>query len=127
LFPQREPGQDDFTFFLHLNRWRREQGLPRRIFIAPKQAFGSPKAQDQPAEEGNVAGQQMRNYKPLYLDFENFFSMALLEALVRDSTQTLVLTEMLPNQGQLWLKQQGHSYVSEFMLEIHTIKEETDA
>lgn len=127
LFPQREPGQDDFTFFLHLNRWRREQGLPRRIFIAPKQAFGSPKAQDQPAEEGNVAGQQMRNYKPLYLDFENFFSMTLLEALVRDSTHTLVLTEMLPNQGQLWLKQQGHSYVSEFMLEIHTIKEETDA
>jgi hypothetical protein len=38
-----------------------------------------------------------------------------------------VLSEMLPNQDQLWLKQQGHSYVSEFMLEIHTIKGEADA
>jgi len=126
LFPQREPGQDDVTFFLNVNRWRRAQGLPRRLFIASDKAFGAPKTQAQPAKEENT-GQQMRSYKPLYLDFENFFAVTLLEALVRDSTQTLVLSEMLPAQDQLWLKQQEQSYVSEFVLEINTTKGETDA
>lgn len=125
-FPQRDPGQDDFTFFLNINRWRREKGLPRQLFVASDKVFGAPKAQEQSAKEGKPA-QQMRNYKPLYLDFENFFVVTLLEALVRDSTQTLVLSEMLPNQDQLWLEQQGQSYVSEFVLEINTTRGETDA
>lgn len=128
LLPQRESGQDDFTFFVRLNRWRKAQGLPRRLFVSPEQIFGEAKAQsqsEQPAKE-NDASQQMRDYKPFYLDFENFFTVTLLESLARTSTQTLVFTEMLPEQSQLWLKQQQHAYVSEFVLEINTTEGETD-
>ena len=101
-------------------------GLPRRLFLAPEKTFGAPKAQSQTTDEGAVAP-QIRNYKPLFLDFENIFAVTLLEALVRDSTQTLVLSEVLPGQEQLWLKHQGQSYVSEFVLEMNTVKEESDA
>jgi hypothetical protein len=56
--------------------------------------------------------------KPMYVDFENFFSLMLLERVITKSSARVVMTEMLPSQEQLWFKHDGGSYVTEFILEM---------
>jgi hypothetical protein len=56
--------------------------------------------------------------KPMYVDFENFFSLMLLERVITKSSARVVMTEMLPSQKQLWFKHDGGSYVTEFILEM---------
>lgn len=121
-FPRRASGESDFDFLLQVNRWRREQGIPVRVFVAPERFPSDTSAPAPQAAEGGDLGAQMRSYKPLYLDFENHFSVSLLEALARDTARPLVFTEMLPDREQLWLQHEGQAYVTEFILEMNSVE-----
>jgi len=114
-FPQRKNGQSDATFYLEVSRWRKENTLPSRVFVSPDTSTSVS------SSEGKE-GQSIKTYKPLYVDFDNYFSVSLLEATVRGTTGRLEIAEMLPSQEHLWLKHDEHSYVSEFVLEMNRIE-----
>ncbi len=120
LLPQRESGQSDADYYLAVSRWRKVHGIPARVFFS---AHGATDASSVPtgAEDKTV-----RSRKPLYVDFENYFSLALLEATARKMApeQQVALTEMLPGREDLWFEKDGRSYVSEFVLEINQLQQE---
>jgi hypothetical protein len=113
--PQRESKQSDADFYTNICRWRKENAIPSKVFVAPDTAASTPSL-------GEQAGRDIKSYKPLYVDFDNYFSVSLLEATLRATTNPLVMTEMLPDRDQLWFEHDGHSYVSEFVFEMNRIK-----
>ncbi|MGB8348406.1 MAG: lantibiotic dehydratase [Ktedonobacteraceae bacterium] len=120
LLPQRESGQSDSAYYLTVSRWRKEHGLPARVFFS---AHGGASASSATTDQEDKA---VRSRKPLYVDFENYFSLALLEATARKMPpeQQVALTEMLPGREDLWFEKDGRSYVSEFVLEINQAQQE---
>jgi hypothetical protein len=78
------------------------------------QAIQADKKKENPRDKD--ADQLIR--KPMYLDFENSFSVLLLERVLTRSKARLVMTEMLPGKDDLWLRHGGQSYVTEFILEL---------
>jgi hypothetical protein len=74
-------------------------------------------------ETKEVAAIEQLIFKPLYVDFENYFTILLLERLVSNTSRILTMTEMLPGQDHLWLRHDGHPYVTEFVFEINRVEE----
>lgn len=101
--PQRRPGQGDAEWFLEWQRWRRDNGLPRRVFLTTPSSG---------------------EYKPLYVDFDSYLCLTLVDAMVRDNPGVLVMTEMLPGPEQLWMRHAGHRYVTELTVEIDGVRTE---
>jgi hypothetical protein len=120
LLPQRESGQSDADYYLTVSRWRKEHGLPTRVFFSANVAAGASSATNGKEDK------TIHSRKPLYVDFENYFSLALLEATTRKMPpeQPVALIEMLPGREDLWLEQDGRSFVSEFVLEINQLQQE---
>lgn len=113
ILPKRETEESDATFYLRMSRWARSQGLPRQVFVTPDSQF---------ARGGLGGGGNRDAYKPLYVDFDDIFSLNLLEATARGAGSRLVLKEMLPSRDQLWLRNGGGSYVTELVLETNRRK-----
>lgn len=136
--PKRGPEQSDADYFLAVTRWRQENGIPRRVFLTPDsysprpRAGAEPQAQDAgaPEPEAQARGREGESErardrdaeqlirKPMYVDFENFFCVTLLERVVARSGSRVVMTEMMPGPDELWLRQGGGSYVTEFVIEL---------
>jgi hypothetical protein len=135
--PRRGPDESDAAFFLRTSKWRQQNGLPRQVFVAPD-TDGQSEADAEEAvdatqvvsaEQSESAAQEVKaeqetRYdhlisKPMYVDFENYFSVLLLERLATQSAKRLVITEMLPNHEQLWFEDSGRPHVTEFIFELH--------
>jgi hypothetical protein len=101
--PLRRPGEGEAAWFLAWRRWRREHGVPRRVFLTTPSSG---------------------EYKPLYVDFDSYFCLTLVDAMVRDNPGVLVLTEMLPGPERLWMRHAGHRYVTELTVEIDGVRRE---
>jgi len=122
-----QPGHD---LFLSWRRWRRHHDLPRRVFVTAENSAGRQRAaDDSPEERGDAA--QSRNgrgshveYKPLYIDFESYFSVSLLDGMARAAAGGLVFTEMLPDPDQLWLRTAGGRHVTELIVELDGLRAE---
>jgi Lantibiotic dehydratase, N terminus len=122
VFPQRASGQSDADFFLTVARWRKEHHIPSRLFVAPAKDVDTTTARSAPENKELEPEPKLRAYKPLYVDFENSFSLALLEAAVRSMTNGIMLTEMLPHRDHLWFQHNDQSYVSEFVWEMNSVR-----
>ncbi|MEO8970178.1 MAG: lantibiotic dehydratase [Ktedonobacteraceae bacterium] len=118
VLPQRASGQSNADFYMNVCRWQKENAVPSKVFVAPDTSAIAPSQGGQA-----TAGPDIKSYKPLYVDFDNYFSVSLLEATLRATTNRLVMTEMLPDRDQLWFEHDEHSYVSEFVFEMNRIKE----
>jgi hypothetical protein len=124
-FPARQPNESDADFFRRVAGWRRENNLPQRVFVTPdldglaaaKPAAAEADAKGAPAEAETKYDQLI--LKPMYVDFENYFSVLLLERAATKGAGRLVLTEMLPGHEQLWFAHEGQPYVTEFIIELH--------
>jgi hypothetical protein len=101
--PQRRPGEGDAAWFLEWRRWRREHGVPRRVFLTTPSSG---------------------EYKPLYVDFDSYLCLTLVDAMVRDNPGVLVMSEMLPGPEQLCVRGEGGAYVSELTVEIDGVRTE---
>ena len=101
--PQRRPGEGDAAWFLDWQRWRREHGVPRRVFLTTP-----------------ASGE----YKPLYVDFDSYLCLTLVDAMVRDNPGVLVLSEMLPGPDQLCVRHDGRGHVTELTVEIDGVRTE---
>ncbi|HET8841762.1 MAG TPA: lantibiotic dehydratase, partial [Ktedonobacteraceae bacterium] len=119
VLPQRASGQSDTDFYLDANRWRKSIGLPARVFLTPIASASTGSNNDKKGEE------PVQSYKPLYIDFENYFSILLLEATIRKASTAFQFMEMLPQPEQLWFRYSDQAYVSEFIFEVtHTRRDE---
>lgn len=91
--------KDESARYLQARRWRRECGLPERVFVSV------------PVED-----------KPTALDFGSLALVNLLAKLIRrtaaaDPAGSVRITEMLPDLHQLWLiDAEGERYSSEFRM-----------
>lgn len=121
LLPRRESGQSDADFFLAVTRWRKKLGLPAKVFVAPVSSF---KATSDTADDAQAAVYQ--SYKPLCVDFENYFSVLLLEATIRKTNSSLQITEMLPLPEHLWFRHDEQAYVTEFVFEVSQVRRDHD-
>jgi hypothetical protein len=95
-----ERTDDPAANFLAWARLRDRHGIPRRVFASGKRA-------DAPG----------RRVKPSFVDFEQHLSVALLGDLAGD-TDTVVLTEMLPDRDRLWLCGDSGTHVTELVVQL---------
>jgi hypothetical protein len=112
---------------LSILRWRRKNGIPQRVFLTPS---GRPKRPEPDKEEKEEKEEKEKNgegrnvvtammQKPLYIDFDSYFSAMLFERAVSRGVPKVNLTEPLPDQSQLCLRTESGSYVTEFMIEMN--------
>ncbi|MEV6985563.1 lantibiotic dehydratase [Sphaerisporangium sp. NPDC051017] len=128
VFPFRDPGHTDAEHLLRVRRWRREHGLPERVF-ARVDASGRGSAPARPDSDGGTDGgteparpgdERKAARKPLPVDFESWMSIQLLEQLARGASSRIVLTECGPGLDELWLRDEhGRAHVSEFLIELY--------
>jgi len=96
LFAESYPG-DSFELFVDYARARRRLGLPRHLFA---RVDGEP--------------------KPVYVDGHNWFLLQLLRHLLAED-RAVVLTEMLPDPDQLWLRGHSGSFCAELRLSAYRV------
>ncbi|WP_214105608.1 lantibiotic dehydratase [Acrocarpospora catenulata] len=109
VFPFRDPRHSDAEHLLKVHRWRREHGIPGRVF-----------AQVDTAGRGAGDGERKATRKPLPVDFGSWMSLQLLEQLALGASARVVLTECAPDFGELWLRDEhGRAHVGEFLIELY--------
>jgi hypothetical protein len=132
--PSRPPGGDDADWFLAWQRWRRDIGLPERVFASPDRAIMPPEkpaeakpaedkpAKDKPARDKAADRPAMGPAKPQYVDFHTPSSLSLLDGLVQTATGRILFTEMLPDVEQLWMRGPDGRYVTEQTVEVTGVR-----
>lgn len=119
-FPLKEATEDSSEYFQRVHKWRKTHEIPTRVY-ARVDFLGS----DEEDEERGVDRGAFSNRKPLGVDFESWYSVQLLERLVRSSNKRIVLTEALPDPERTWLTDtDNHGHVSELLLEIYPKEED---
>ncbi|MET8094607.1 lantibiotic dehydratase [Micromonospora sp. NPDC005220] len=108
-------------WFLDWQRWRRDNGLPRRVFATPEGGPAAPADGDDTRPAGKAGGRP--DHKPLYVDFDSHFSLELLEATARGAGSRLVLTEMLPGRDEQILRDPTGTYVTELTVELNGVRD----
>ncbi|UCH93775.1 MAG: lantibiotic dehydratase [Candidatus Aminicenantes bacterium] len=112
--PFKEPGESQWAYFLRVNEWRRELGVPEEVFVHVLEDFGrqpgQSRAQQKPGRD---------DYKPQYISFNNPFLMDLFEKLIKRVPYSLKVVEMLPNSRQL-LRIGNSKHITEFTLQWYT-------
>ncbi|PSK99911.1 lantibiotic biosynthesis dehydratase-like protein [Murinocardiopsis flavida] len=99
--PHRADSADDVDFHLRWRRMAANAGLPRRMFVRQENAGATHAAR-----------------KPRYIDLDNPLSLAAADdALTPGRTQ--VLTEMLPDTGDMGWTSHAGRHVSETVVEIN--------
>lgn len=132
--PIRQVNQSDADYFLAVTCWRKQHGIPRKVFTSPDlsrpRSAESPKpledGEPQDAQADREAGTEQLILKPMYVDFENYFTVMLFERATARTSYGIVLTEMLPDEEHLWLRHEGKSFVSELVIEMNRWQEEGD-
>lgn len=112
--PVRQKGETHFDYFLKVQRWRAQYQLPARCFLRVN-----------PFDFQATAGLEGSAYslgkerKPVYLDFESYFSLSLFEHLIEKSSFGLLLEEALPGEADLLPARAGGS-VCEYVFEVNS-------
>jgi hypothetical protein len=117
--PSTARSADDTAWFLDWTRWVRDNALPPRVFASSQPRLRTNRG-DGGGEEPEEQGTPLT--KPQYVDFHSPFSLGLLDAVIRSGNQRLVLTEMLPDLDQLWLRTGEGSHVTELTVEVNGVR-----
>lgn len=118
-FPLKEATEDNSEYFHRLHKWRQIHEIPTRVY-ARVDFFGSDDDEDTGVDHGASTKR-----KPLGVDFESWYSIQLLERMIRSSNKRIVFTEALPDPDRTWLTDlDGRGHVSELLLEIYPKKED---
>jgi hypothetical protein len=130
--PGRQSNQSDADYFLTITRWQKQHGIARKVFVSPDlsrpRSAESPKPPEaeekQAAKPEREAGAEQLILKPMYVDFENYFTVLLFERAMARGAYGIILTEVLPDEEQLWLRHEGRPYVTELVIEMNRWQEE---
>ncbi|GGM46845.1 lanthionine biosynthesis protein [Micromonospora sonchi] len=118
LPPARTGQLGDADWFLSWQRWRRDNGLPRRVFATPDGNRLAASTDD----EGAAAQGGRPDHKPLYVDFDSYLCLQLLEAMGRSAGSRLVLAEMLPDRDEQLLSGEAGAFVTELTVELNGVR-----
>ena len=118
--PRRTDQKSDAEWMRDWVRWRHEHGLPRRAFVTVDLSGPEDEAPD-----GGARPVALGANKPQYVDFDSYFSLCLLDNVVKAAGRRVVFTEMLPDRDELWVRRDGQGYVSELTVEIDGLRGRT--
>ncbi len=141
VFPRRQSGETDLEYFLRANRWRREHGLPKEVFLAVR-SLPLPATVNQTAKQtvnqevAETAGTESdaapvppaagpvhprrrgHLHKPQYIDFDNPFLVDLLGRAAENLQHfEATLYERLPDREHL-ARSGDERYVTEMVLQL---------
>lgn len=103
---------DDFDLFARVNLWRLDLGLPKSCFVRVK------RRRDAAAEQPGVLN--ANEHKPMYLDFENFFTLrSFIAMLANQPVESLQFEEALPDLGDTPLNVNGQPVTMELQVEFN--------
>ncbi|RKN06296.1 lantibiotic dehydratase [Streptomyces radicis] len=102
--PLRGRGVGEAEWFLGWHRWRREQGVPDRVFATV-------------ADSGQRGA---TGAKPHHVDFDSPLSLAAFEGLLKDAGARVVLREALPDEHDPGTAADDGGHVTELAVETAT-------
>ncbi|PWV48832.1 lantibiotic dehydratase [Chitinophaga sp. S165] len=92
--PQQESNETDAAYYLRLNKWHAESGIPDRVFLFLK-SYAIPATKE---EKSNMAKD---DYKPQYISFIQPVMVNLFKKLLSRAGQYIYVEEMLPHVSHL--------------------------
>ncbi len=111
LLPIRKPGDNDWTYFNIVHRWRVQNKLPEEMFIV---LIEQEKLLNMKKEEQKQFSRD--DYKPQFISFTNPLLLNLFEKLIHKAPGFLRMEEMLPDSKQL-LQVANRRHVTEFLIQ----------
>lgn len=96
FFAQDEYKKEGLELWLELEKWRRNQNIPKHIFLRADNRI-----------------------KPIFVDFENYFAIEAFINFVKRARQSISIEEMLPGPEDLWFKDKNGRYTCEFRLILY--------
>src|SRR5262249_39160010 len=90
--PTRRKGESEFDFFVRVQSWRDDHGLPETVFFSL---------------ERDAMELDPRLRKPIWLNFASPHSLELLRQLSAEDGRIASMTEALPAVGQHWVPAPG--------------------
>eukprot|EP01006_Ploeotia_vitrea_P037791 TRINITY_DN66170_c4_g1_i1.p1 TRINITY_DN66170_c4_g1~~TRINITY_DN66170_c4_g1_i1.p1 ORF type:complete len:541 (-),score=-10.87 TRINITY_DN66170_c4_g1_i1:357-1736(-) len=117
LLPIRNSTESNWEYFVRINQWRNDLGIPDEVFIFVNARSGSNAA---PANNKVRAGRD--DYKPQYINFKSPILVNLLEKALKKVPYSLKIEEMAPYSDQL-LEMNNEKYVTEFMIQWYNYEQ----
>jgi hypothetical protein len=92
--PQQENNETDAAYYLRLNKWHLESGLPAHVFLFLK-SYAIPAPKDEKLK------MMKDDYKPQYICFTQPLMASLFKKLLSRAGQYIYMEEMLPHLSHL--------------------------
>lgn len=106
--PVRLPGESDASFYIKVNDWRESHGMPEQVFVYLTKERG--------AERKSGTKLSRDDYKPQFIDFQNWFTVDLFERMRARVAQSMFIEEMLPSANSM-LPIGGKRYAAELIVQ----------
>lgn len=113
LIPSKKTDDSDWSYFIRLNEWRIDLGIPEEVFIY----ITDMRKVTTPLKNGKFISPD--DHKPQYISFDSPLLVILFEKSVPRVLTVLTIVEMLPTSRNL-LKINNKRYVTEFVIEWFT-------
>lgn len=118
LIPQIEPGESDFDYFHRLRKWQQQHRLPGEAFVRARHVEEAYAGQLRPDHNEATLGKGRpgTEFKPQYVDFDNYISVNLFAKMAKEAHHVIILEEAFPSRED-W-NQMGQDYVVEWVIEL---------
>jgi hypothetical protein len=111
ILPQKQSCEDKPDYFLKLNRWFIENGLPKEFF-----AYAIYHREKRELDEDILNSLGADDYKPQYISLDIPYLVNIFAEICEKVPRTLKVTEMLPSEGGI-CEIDGTKKVSEFLFQ----------
>jgi hypothetical protein len=130
LVPSTEPGEHPADYFVRVQRWRAELGIPVRVFVRveSKRSVSAPQTQAEAVEghpslphqapRDRAQATRRDNRKPQFIDFESPLLLSLFERLGAGLPSfRLIIEESLPDREHAFAHSNG-DYATECLIQL---------
>ncbi|WDU79255.1 MULTISPECIES: lantibiotic dehydratase [Lysinibacillus] len=89
MFPFKQHHESDFTYFLRVNGWRRENHLPEEAFFC--------------VETNSSKDLDPKKRKPIYVHFGSPHTLEVIQSYKKTNGLSFALTEVFPSREEHWI------------------------
>ncbi|CAN5762762.1 hypothetical protein BH23THE1_BH23THE1_14680 [soil metagenome] len=111
ILPKRQTNEEQSDYFLKLNRWFLEHGLPSKFFVYVIYSRAKTELEDDILDTLNAD-----DYKPQYISLDIPFFVDIFSDICKKVPRILKITEMLPDEENM-IEINGNKRVSEFLFQ----------